>query len=429
MQRQPKFGPNNRGNALGALRHFPQIGTRVFGRAGTFRMAVVSCLVAWGAVVRADEPSGNMQNTTTKTIENFVPAHRMPVASVELQPEVTSTGNEVTLRQICKWPEGDAEMFAEFADLIVLRLEEGAQYATVTVEQVQSTLRDAGMNPASVNFAGAASCRVVRGDVQIDEAEALRKWVEGAPELPVLADASKQPTTSDSGHAKGDAPSVDAEPPVLGDLRAHLIYDLATGLSLKPDVLQVEFSPEDQKFLTLSDAKSFRIEPQRTGDLGNVSWLVTFSSGSESKRVRIAARARAWIEQTICTRPLGLRQTITDDDVETRRVLAERMPGDALVTRDQVVGQQAARDLKVGSVLTAKLLAPVELVRPGQLVTVLMRRGAVEIKSVARALQPGSSGQSVKVKNEATGEIFQVTLIGPQTATLSGSDPIADISN
>lgn len=392
-------------------------------------------VMSGSTLARADEPSGNMQNTTTKTIENFVPTHQMAVASVELEPEITSSGSDVTLRQICRWPEGDAEVFAEFADLIILRLEEGAQYATVTVEQVQSMLRDAGMNPASVNFAGAASCRVVRGDVQVDEAEALRDWVEGAPRQPVLADAGKHPTTSDAGYAqgdagyaKGDAP-VDAETPILSDLRARLIYDLATGLNLRPEVMQVEFSPEDQKLLMLTDARSFRIEPQRVGDLGNVSWLVTFTSGSESKRVRIAARARAWVEQTVCVRPLALRQTITEADVETRRVLADKMPTDTLVTRDQVIGQQAARDLKVGSIVTGKLLAPVELVRPGQLVTVLMRRGGVEIKSVARALQAGSAGQQVKVKNEATGDLFQVTLIGPQLATLSGSDPVADISN
>jgi flagella basal body P-ring formation protein FlgA len=356
------------------------------------------------------------------------------VASVELQPEITANSNEVTLKQICQWPEGDGEMLAEFADLIVVRFEKDAAFTTIGVEQIQSILRDAGLNPASVNFSGAASCRIVRGDVKIDEAAALRDWMRQAGDDTALADAAKTTTqaapSDPPGVAKGDnAPSKPDIGPELRDLRARLIYDLAHRINISVDRLQIEFSAEDQKLLILPNSDAISVEPQRANDLGNVSWLVTTSVNGDTKRVRIAARARAWIDQVVCTHPLGLRQTITEADIETKRVLADRLPQDPLVTPEQVIGQQAARDLKVGSVMTAKLLAPVELVRPGQLVTVFMRRGAIEVKSVARALQAGSAGQSVKVKNEATGDLFQVTLVGPQTAILSGSDPVADASN
>jgi flagella basal body P-ring formation protein FlgA len=373
-----------------------------------------------------------MQNTTTKTIETFVPQHQVDVASVELLPEITANSNEVTLRQVCQWPEGDGPFLAEFADLIIVRFDGDAAFTTIGVEQIQSILRDAGMNPASVNFSGAASCRVVRGDVKVDEVAALREWMTRSDSDTALASAARTTTqiADPPGVAQGDnAPSRPDLAPPLRDLRARLIYDLAQRINIGVDRLQVEFSAEDAKLLAMPNSDSISVEPQRVGDLGNVSWLVSTSINGESKRVRIAARARAWIDQVVCARPLALRQTISEADIQTRRVLADRLPQDALVTAEQVIGQQAARDLKVGSVLSGKLLAPVELVRPGQLVTVFIRRGAIEIKSVARALQAGSAGQSVKVKNEATGDLFQVTLIAPQTAVLTGSDPVADVSH
>jgi flagella basal body P-ring formation protein FlgA len=70
-------------------------------------------------------------------------------------------------------------------------------------------------------------------------------------------------------------------------------------------------------------------------------------------------------------------------------------------------------------VLTSRLVNPVELVKAGQYVTVSLRQGAVQIKSVAKALESGSHGQTIRVRNEATKEIFQVMLTGPQTATMN----------
>ena len=135
-----------------------------------FIMVLSVGLLSGVAVARVEESdaSGNLQTTTTKTVETFIPAHRAPVASLELQPEIIVVGGEVTLNQICKWSDGDADMMAEYANLIVMRIEPGTAYATLSVEQIQSILRDAGLNPASVNFAGAATCRVARGDVNVD---------------------------------------------------------------------------------------------------------------------------------------------------------------------------------------------------------------------------------------------------------------------
>jgi flagella basal body P-ring formation protein FlgA len=85
----------------------------------------------------------------------------------------------------------------------------------------------------------------------------------------------------------------------------------------------------------------------------------------------------------------------------------------------QGVGQEAAREIKPGMVLTSKMVNPVDLAKPGQFITVSMASGGVHIKTVGRAIEAGVFGQPIKVKNEATGEVYEVVLTGPQEGTIS----------
>ena len=70
--------------------------------------------------------------------------------------------------------------------------------------------------------------------------------------------------------------------------------------------------------------------------------------------------------------------------------------------------------LTIKTVLNSRMLTAVELVKNGQFVTITVSHGAVSIKTVARAMEGGSLGQTIKVKNETTKDIYDVVLTGPQ---------------
>ena len=98
----------------------------------------------------------------------------------------------------------------------------------------------------------------------------------------------------------------------------------------------------------------------------------------------------------------------------------DKLDDEPLLAHHQVVGNQSARDLKPGAVFNAKMVEPVPLARTGQFVTVTLTTSNVSVKTVARAMESGSYGQTIKVKNEATKEIYEVILTGPQTAEMNG---------
>ena len=63
--------------------------------------------------------------------------------------------------------------------------------------------------------------------------------------------------------------------------------------------------------------------------------------------------------------------------------------------------------------------------KSGQFVTITVRQGGVQISTVAQAMESGSYGQTIRVRNEETRDIFEVTMTGPQTATMDSAPSTA----
>jgi flagella basal body P-ring formation protein FlgA len=182
----------------------------------------------------------------------------------------------------------------------------------------------------------------------------------------------------------------------------------------------MNFRPEDESVLNLSEPSfRFEIDPLRARNLGDVAWDVTILAGGESHRVTINAEGRAWQQQLVLARPVDARQVIQPDDVIERRTLVDSLPNDPLLTRDQLANEQSAENLKPGTVMTARMVDALPLVRSGQFVTVTIQQGGVQIKTVATAMESGGYGETIRVRNEETREVFEVTLTGPQEATMN----------
>jgi flagella basal body P-ring formation protein FlgA len=369
--------------------------------------------------------------------EKFVPGTGRAAAgaTLELRGDAIIVGADVKLKQICRWSDSDAATFLPVADLVVMRINHGSPFRSITLDQLRSTLHDAGMNLGVVKFAGPLSCTVSRSDASYDEQSALRQWAdakeEGDAEMRGRGDAEKDAQTRDLPIAPLPAsprPRVPASSPTgteespARSLQSILLDDLSIRLGLPKEQLQVNFNPADEKLLNLSEPLfKFNIEPRRVRDLGEVSWNVLVLTGSGSQKGTIVATARAWQTHVTLARPLSYHQVIQDADVVERRTLADRLPNEALLNMSQVVGQEAARDLQVGTVMSARMVDAVPLVKPGQLVTITVSSGSVQIKTVGRAMEEGAYGQAVRVRNETTRDVFEVVMTGPQQGTL---DPL-----
>jgi flagella basal body P-ring formation protein FlgA len=336
-----------------------------------------------------------------------------PGGTLELRQEASIFGADVKLKQVCRWSDADASIFTPIADLTLLNLSDKNPFHAITAQQIRQTLHEAGVNVAMINFAGATSCSITRTDAQNDSQQTIQQWLDARP-----PDAAKTTPAGASTPILASA-SNPATDPSLHTLRDLLVADLSRRLGILPETLQLTFSAQDERVLALAEPIfKFDVRPSRARALGNVSWEVTIFTDTASKKFTLNAEARAWEDQVIAARPLPAHKVLAKDDFAIHRLLVDSLPDRRLLRLDQCVGQEAAEELRPGTLMTAQLVDAVPLVKPGQLVTITLRRGSVQLRSVARAMEEGSLGQTIRVRNENTRDVLDVTVTGAQEARL-----------
>jgi flagella basal body P-ring formation protein FlgA len=394
------------------------------------QIMVAMTILAWATQTlfhqwaRGAEVAPVGQSRADESTARFVPrdASTTLVAggTLELRAEARVHGGVVKLKQVCRWSDADAAVFAPVAELIVVKLETRRPFKTIAIKDVRQTLEAAGINVAVVRFSGPLECTVSRNDAELSEGEALEQWMksrEGKPVEVQPQDVSAKPQAADPVR-KDDSP--------VRNLRSILVADLSVRLTIPQDQLVLTFDPRDEGALNLAEPQfKFSIQPRKVRDLGDVAWDVVLLSqnGGGSRKLQIRGTARAWQDQLIVARPMSRRQVVQETDITNRRLLVDQLPEGALLAREQVVGQMASRDLKPGSVMTASTVEAVPLAKANQYITVTLERGGIRIKGVAKALEGGCYGQMIRVKNEATKDVYQVVLTGPQEGSIAPPPP------
>ena len=378
---------------------------RPLGRKKTVQLMVLLTLLAWATQTLFHQWGYGQEIETDGTrvempAEKFVPgtARFAAGATLELRSEATVVGAEVRLRQVCRWSDQDAAVFAPVKDLVLFRLDTRRPYRALDVEELKNTLHDAGVNLAVIKISGPLTCMVSRSDVHVDERTALDQWIAARqggdasqdphdtaattrpvlqPMTAIVAGERQLPTgerqlpagerpLAAADEAKAAAGQEEASP--VRSLRSLLTQDLAERLSLPADSLQMAFRPQDEKVLNLAEPQfQFQIQPRRVRNLGDVSWDVTILAGGQqgTQKVTIAATARAWQQQVVVMKPLAYKQVIRAEDLVSRRTLVDHLDDEVLLSADQIVGQQTALQLKAGSIVTARMVEAVPLVRNG----------------------------------------------------------------
>jgi flagella basal body P-ring formation protein FlgA len=369
--------------------------------------------LALPGLVRADEPTSGGRPVAT---ERFVPRTgtlTCGAGKMEIHSSATSSTNEITLKQLCGWSEADADAFAPVADLVVDRFDGAESTHVVSMLTIKTTLRQAGVNIGNISFKGSTECVVARG-LAIDTAD-----------KPVTVDTKEAAAPAVVPAAERLAPAGEAATP-FHSLKDRLTEDLSQRLNIPIDRLEVSFSNKDTNTLNLAEPTfHFDIEPRHVHDLGRVTWDVTVTTGNNKEKVTIAADARAWENELIVGRPIASGQVITERDVTEQKVLLDQLPMDTLLTKSQAVGEQSSRQLSPGAVLTGRLIEAVEMARSGQSVSVTLNQGSVQATNSVIAIESGTLGQTIRVRNPETREVYEVTLTGKQQAVV-GDSPAAD---
>jgi len=128
----------------------------------------------------------------------------------------------------------------------------------------------------------------------------------------------------------------------------------------------------------------------------------------------VAAPAHAQVAPTaeadVLARPVGRGEAFSAADFERGPLPAAQVRG-ALRASD-AIGREATRALAAGSPVRLTDTLPVQLVRRGEPVSILVKSGALTITAPGRALSGGGMGDAVRVFSNGTGRTLDATVSG-----------------
>jgi flagella basal body P-ring formation protein FlgA len=424
---------------------------------GLIALAVLAAAGAARGQDAADETvQGDLAQAQTSTLieplpapEKFVPRDMSELSRVAadmrsfsrgtivLRSDATVSDDVIRVKNVCRWTQADAPLFQSVAELAITHLTTGQMYATVSLDDVRQTLGGAGMNLALISFGGTTSCAINRSTADADEAASMTQWIDS--HQPIPAAAVQTPVAAEAVAPASQSPAVTTADGSKGirSLRSILAADLCGRLQIDPENLELSFNSSDEKVLKLVEPYfQFEVTPVHAQTLGSVAWDVVVVSNGHRQKTTINATASQWQLEAVMLNPVAYQQIIRDQDVQEKRVLTQYITTPPPLVKARAVGQQAARELKPGTMLTSEMVDPVLLVRPGQLVTVTIIRGTIRVTAVAKAMEGGSFGQTIRARNDIDpSRIFEVMMTGPQEGTVTGgleeneSSPMAAAAN
>ena len=129
-------------------------------------------------------------------------------------------------------------------------------------------------------------------------------------------------------------------------------------------------------------------------------------------RLFVPVRVRRSQTVLVLSRGIAPGETITADAFVPETRDASRIVGAAVADPAQAVGRVARRTLSAGAVLSATGLVAQRLIRRGDNVALVSRRGGVEVRVVGKALGDAGESERVTVENLSSRRVVQ-GVVGP----------------
>jgi flagella basal body P-ring formation protein FlgA len=167
------------------------------------------------------------------------------------------------------------------------------------------------------------------------------------------------------------------------------------------------------------EIESIELEP-RSGLL-DASLRVTLEGG-QAGVIALRGRAEAQIEVPVPVRPLRRGQRIDESDLGSAWLPSHRLGQGVVLAAAGLVGREAGRALAAGRAVRAADLRAPRLVRKDEAVTLLYRRGGLELVTSGTALDSAAEGEPVRVVNLSGDRPLRGIVVGPRLVRLGGPE-------
>ncbi len=344
-------------------------------------------------------------------------AASVEAATVRMWPTSTIDRDRILVRDVAHVLDVEPSQADRYGSVTVRPAPKPGQAADVSLDELREALVRAGANPVEFRVCGSTQCHVVR---------ALTLHVVEEPDDGSAGSRYWWPARATDGEPQGDIPSASHEITVtvpepqgerktLEEVLREFVAEKTAGLGGRS---HVRFSANVRDALALRKPEyDFRVHWRSERRLGSCGIEVDVrKDGRRVQTIPMIAEVSVTLPVVSAVKPINRGQVVRESDVclEKRDFFHTDRIG--LTELEAVIGQQARRLIHRGEMVRHRDLRPRPLIRRGDLVTVWSQAGGLRVKTVVKALEDGTFGELIEVRNEASGEKFRVSVVAPQTA-------------
>ncbi len=132
----------------------------------------------------------------------------------------------------------------------------------------------------------------------------------------------------------------------------------------------------------------------------------------------------------VLARNVSKGQLITQEDIELKSFPRSAITGSHISDIKKLVGKSAAKSLAKDRMLTEDDIRNPVTIAKNSAVSAIYRAGGIEVKALAVALEDGSEGEVIRLKNFDSGKVFRAVVMADGTVITSpdNSPAATDIS-
>lgn len=195
---------------------------------------------------------------------------------------------------------------------------------------------------------------------------------------------------------------------------------------LATQYLQTHLDGSDVEFRPVGQLQDLMVPP---GDVSfsidlpyglkyNAPTTVHISLGLDGQpytSVRARFEIKKYEQVAVASRAIAPRELVSDDNIIFERRDIGRMPPGYFTEPNRILGLVVKRQLSPGMVMGESVLEKPLLIERGKTVRIVALTGGIEVSTPGVALQSGSVGQSIRVKNTNSQKVITARILDETT--------------
>ena len=147
--------------------------------------------------------------------------------------------------------------------------------------------------------------------------------------------------------------------------------------------------------------------------VGRVTVRVSCDSAEAQWRLFVPATVDLFQQVVISSRPLARHAVIGAGDLALRERNVGQLSGGYLTEAEQAIGMRVRRPIPADSVISPNQLEQDETVKRGDRVVITAANSRVAVRMPGEALESGSTGSQIRVRNTRSDRVVRARIIGP----------------